>query len=164
MPFHCQLCKTSKFLAHAILLFMLMACAPQTASTPPNLTDLWNGRAEFVLAQQNTGLPMGESDTVIVPNGEWWSYVHASDRSAKIKDSCGAPVEFPGCVVIYKSRDAGNTFTLDAPMCQIKCNTCPCEIERDQVQQQQYPRVQVASGKWPMSSAGKLSYALRLMD
>ncbi len=100
------------------------------------------------LERQNTGLPMGESDTVIAPNGEWWSYVHASARSANVKDTCGAPVEFPGCVVIYKSHDAGQSFLLDAPVCQMKCNACPCDAERDHPQQQQYPRVLNVDGSW----------------
>jgi hypothetical protein len=95
---------------------------------------------------------MGESDTLIVPNGsgEWWSYAHASDRSAGVKDSCGAPVEFPGCVVVYKSRDEGQTFAPDAPICQMTCDTCPCDAARDHPQQQQYPRVHVTHDTWHM--------------
>jgi len=137
----------------AIMVFTLIACTPLSAqsASPPTLADLWTGRAEFVTEQKRTGLPMGESDTVIAPNGEWWSFVHASARSAGIKDSCGAPVTFPGCVVIYTSHDAGQSFGLDAPVCQIKCNTCPCDAERDHPQQQQYPRVVVQNGVWLMA-------------
>ena len=88
------------------------------------------------------GVAVGESDTVLMSNGEFWSFVHASDRSAGVVDSCGAPVAFPGCLVIYRSRDGGATFTLpgDPPACQIACSQCPCP-EEEHVRQQQYPRV-----------------------
>jgi hypothetical protein len=107
----------------------------------PTLADYWEGEAEWVLEVGNTGLPMGESETIVMSNGELWSYVHASDRSAGVVDQCGDPVPFPGCVVIYRSTDGGYTFTLDEPICQIACNTCPCTSQEDHIDQQQYPRV-----------------------
>ncbi|HSH05079.1 MAG TPA: hypothetical protein VLL52_21370 [Anaerolineae bacterium] len=108
----------------------------------PTLADFWAGGAEFVLEVVETGLPMGESDTVVMSNGELWSYLHASDRSARAIDQCGDPVEFPGCTVIYRSYDGGYTFVHDnPPVCQFACEACPCEAERDHVTQQQYPRV-----------------------
>ncbi|MDW8350916.1 MAG: hypothetical protein RML99_03300 [Anaerolineae bacterium] len=137
----------------AALLALALNAAPiriRAPDAPPTLADLWHNRAEFIVERQDTGLPMGESDTVIAPNGEWWSYVHASHRSAKVHDRCGAPVAFPGCVVIYKSRDEGQTFALDAPVCQIECGACPCDADRDHVQQQQYPRVARTPRGWFM--------------
>jgi hypothetical protein len=114
------------------------------------LSDLWDGRAHFVVEVAATGLPMGESDTLLMPNGARWSYVHASDRSAGVVDQCGAPVAFPGCVVIYRSED-GITFHHDnPPVCQIACNQCPCTAEDDHIIQQQYPRVVKHNGHYWM--------------
>lgn len=115
---------------------------PAPAAGEPTLADLWAGRARFVVDVADTGLPMGESDTVTMSNGELWSFVHASDRSAGVVDSCGAAVAFPGCLVIYRSSDGGATFTLSGspPVCQIPCRQCPCP-ESEHVRQQQYPRV-----------------------
>ena len=57
-------------------------------------------------------------------------------------NQCGAPVAFPGCLVIYRSGDRGRTFAhADPPICQIACQQCPCDDEVDHVRQQQYPRV-----------------------
>jgi hypothetical protein len=111
-------------------------------SRQPTLADFWEGRAEFVVEIQDTGLPRGESDTIVMGNGELWSYLHASDRSAGTVDQCGAPVEFPGCTVIYRSYDGGFTFRHDdPPVCLFACAKCPCDPDRDHVVQQQYPRV-----------------------
>ncbi len=108
----------------------------------PTLADFWAGRAEFVVEVEDTGLPRGESETVVMSNGELWSYLHASDRSAGTVDRCGDPVEFPGCTVIYKSFDGGYTFQHDdPPVCQFECARCPCNPEKDHIVQQQYPRV-----------------------
>jgi len=108
----------------------------------PTLADFWEGRAEFVVEVEDTGLPRGESDTIVMGNGELWSYLHASDRSAGTVDSCGNPVAFPGCTVIYKSYDGGYTFqTGDPPVCLFECIRCPCDPEVDHIVQQQYPRV-----------------------
>lgn len=108
----------------------------------PTLADFWDGRAEFVVEVEDTGLPRGESDTILMSNGELWSYLHASDRSAGTVDRCGDPVEFPGCTVIYRSYDGGYTFQHDdPPVCQFECARCPCDPEKDHVVQQQYPRV-----------------------
>ena len=119
---------------------------PAPTATParpsPTLSDFWDDAAHFVVEIEDTGLPMGESDTIIMPDGAWWSYVHASQRSAGVQDSCGQPVEFPGCVVIYKSSDGGQRFTLASPAtCLFACMTCPCDEIVDMTQQQQYPRV-----------------------
>ena len=108
----------------------------------PTLADFWEGRAQFVLDVPNTGLPMGESDTLVMRNGELWSYLHASTPSAGTVDRCGDPVAFPGCTVIYHSADGGRSFHHDdPPVCQFDCATCPCDPEHDQITQQQYPRV-----------------------
>jgi hypothetical protein len=108
----------------------------------PTLADFWDGRARFVVDVDDTGLPMGESASVVLRNGEVWSYVHASQRSAGVLDSCGAAVEFPGCVVIYRSLDRGLSFALPAaPSCLIPCRQCPCEADVDHMVQQQYPRI-----------------------
>jgi len=108
----------------------------------PTLADLWEGRAHFIVEAEDTNLPMGESDTIVMRNGELWSYLHASARSAGTIDRCGNPVEFPGCVVIYRSYDGGRTFQrAEPPVCQFECAKCPCDSARDHVDQQQYPRV-----------------------
>ena len=122
------------------------------AATPddphfPTLADLWEGRAHFAVDVDDAGLPMGESDTLVMSNGARWSYLHASDRSAGVRDQCGAPVDFPGCVVIYESDDGGLSFTLPEPICLIACRQCPCDAETDHIVQQQYPRVTVAEGR-----------------
>lgn len=149
--------------ACSIALWMFTACTPlplpapspiptNTPSAPilhsqpgenghPTLADFWEGRAEFVVDIADTGLPMGESETVIRQDGEWWSYVHASERSAGVVDQCGAPVDFPGCLVIYKSHDDGRSFQLENPVCQMACVQCPCDSKVDHIDQQQYPRV-----------------------
>ena len=116
--------------------------APPATGIHPTLADFWEGRARFAVDVEDTGLPMGESETVVLSNGELWSYVHASQRSAGVVDSCGAPVDFPGCVVIYRSVDGGRSFALpEAPACLIPCRQCPCEADIDHTVQQQYPRV-----------------------
>ncbi len=105
------------------------------------LEDFWNGRAEWLLEIPDTGLPIGESDTVYRGNNELWSYLHASDQSAGVVDQCGDPVPFPGCTTRWVSVDAGQTFTLTEPVCLFACESCPCDNRRDQIAQQQYPRV-----------------------
>jgi hypothetical protein len=129
------------------------------ASPYPTLADFWQGDARFVVDVEDTGLPLGESDTVLlsstsasVAGGEphasplLRSYIHASDQSAGVRDRCGDPVSFPGCVVVMESLDGGRTFehrtTADgAPICEIACRQCPCDSRRDQIDQQQYPQV-----------------------
>ncbi|MCA9976699.1 MAG: hypothetical protein KC413_13145, partial [Anaerolineales bacterium] len=103
--------------------------------------DFWNGRAEFILEIADTGLPIGESDTVYRGGTELWSYLHASDQSAGVVDQCGDPVAFPGCTTRWVSHDAGQSFALEDPVCLFACDSCPCEHLRDQIDQQQYPRV-----------------------
>ncbi|MCS7260024.1 MAG: hypothetical protein NZ765_04485 [Anaerolineae bacterium] len=122
-----------------------------TAVLHPTLADFWDGRAEFVVEAADTGLPMGESDTLVMPDGTFWSYVHASYRSAGVRDRCGDPVEFPGCVILYRSTDGGYTFYHDrAPVCLFPCQGCPCDSERDHIDQQQYPRVFRDGGRFIM--------------
>lgn len=121
---------------------LMRPAQPARGGAHPTLEDFWEGRARFVVEVQNTGLPMGESDTIVMRNGELWSYVHASWQSAGVRDRCGDPVQFPGCVVIYRSFDGGYTFHHDRPpVCQFECQSCPCTTERDHIDQQQYPRV-----------------------
>ncbi|MCA9976009.1 MAG: hypothetical protein KC413_09680, partial [Anaerolineales bacterium] len=105
------------------------------------LAEFWEGRAEWLLEIPDTGLPIGESDTVYRGEYELWSYLHASDQSAGVVDQCGDPVAFPGCTTRWISLDAGQTFTLTEPVCLFACTSCPCEHLRDQIDQQQYPRV-----------------------
>jgi len=108
----------------------------------PTLADFWEEQASFTVEIEDTGLPLGESDTIVMSNGELWSYLHASDQSAETIDRCGDPVPFPGCTVIYRSTDGGFTFRHDTPpICQFTCNQCPCDSENDHIDQQQYPRV-----------------------
>lgn len=111
--------------------------------TPPTLDDFWDGQAEWVQTHADVGLPVGESDTIIMPHGDYVSYLHASDHSAGIVDSCGEPVAFPGCTTRWRSAD-GFTFALDAPVCMMACTACPCDDERDHITAQQYPRVAAA--------------------
>jgi len=118
----------------------------ESAGQPlPTLADFWAGRASWVLEIPDTGLPVGESDTIYRGGGEYWSYLHASTQSAGVLDSCGDRVEFPGCVTRWVSTDGGRTFALAEPTCLIKCNVCPCDGD-DGTWQQQYPRVAAASG------------------
>jgi hypothetical protein len=84
---------------------------------------------------------MGESDTVHRGGGEFWSYLHASHRSAGVVDQCGDPVPFPGCTTLWKSVDGGLHFAPSEPVCLFSCAACPCDPVRDQIGQQQYPRV-----------------------
>jgi hypothetical protein len=115
--------------------------------SPATLEDYWNGRAEWALEVANTGLPLGESDTIYMGGSEFWSFMHASYSSAGIRDSCGAPVSFPGCITRWVSTDAGRTFILAQPRCVLPCNSCPCDQD-DHVIQQQYPRLaRSASGR-----------------
>jgi hypothetical protein len=116
------------------------ASAAPAASAKATLADFWNGKAEWVLEVPDTGLPVGESDTINMGNGIFWSYLHASNQTAGIVDSCGNPVPFPGCVTRWVSTDGGQRFSLAEPRCVLSCNSCPCDAD-DLVNQQQYPRV-----------------------
>lgn len=147
----------TKLLTFYILFLVLSGCTLATPeqtpretttppTTPPTLDDFWSGKARFELEIADTGLPMGESDTVILSDGTWRSYVHASHQSLGVVDQCGDPVEFPGCLVTFTSSDQGRTFapTLSsegAAVCQIACVRCPCDSRRDHIDQQQYPRI-----------------------
>ncbi len=136
-------------------------------NTYPTLDDFWLGDAGFIVSVEDTGLPMGESDTVILTDGTFRSYVHASNRSIGVLDSCGDPVAFPGCVVIYESHDRGRTFTADRNAegdiaCLIPCQSCPCDSKRDHIDQQQYPRIAYAKvGDRPNETVWIMVYEYR---
>jgi hypothetical protein len=126
-----------------------LASGPQIAAVPdaapaaaeyPTMEDFWAGRARWYLDVKDTGLPVGESDTLYMGNGIYWSYLHASTQSAGVKDSCGDDVEFPGCVTRWVSTDNGAHFSLPKAECIFKCDSCPCDAD-DMTAQQQYPRV-----------------------
>ena len=141
----------------AIFFVILSACLQLTIfkahaqDSAPTLHDFLAGEAEWVIDIYDVGLPVGESDTVILGDGQYRSYVHASERSAGIIDQCGMPVEFPGCMIVWTSEDAGQSFSLETPVCQIPCGVCPCDDNRDHITAQQYPRVIVAAdGIWYM--------------
>lgn len=131
-----------------------------TSSNHPTLDDFWEGRATFVLEVADTGLPMGESDTILLADGRLWSYIHASDQSAGVVDQCGDPVPFPGCIVLLESIDQGRSFAphpasvrADATglQCLMPCRQCPCTSQGDHIDQQQYPRVVTdGDGVWWM--------------
>jgi hypothetical protein len=115
--------------------------APPSGRAFATLDDFWAGTAEWLLEAYDVGLPVGESDTVHRGGGEFWSYLHASHRSAGVLDSCGDPAPFPGCVTLWKSYDGGLHFSLEDPVCLFPCGRCPCDPGRDHPGQQQYPRV-----------------------
>lgn len=124
----------------------ITAKAKTSTAHAPTLGDFWEGNARFELEIADTGLPMGESDTLILADGTWRTVVHASYLSLGVLDQCGAPVKFPGCLVLFNSTDEGQTFaptlsSTGAPVCQIPCSRCPCDSRRDHIDQQQYPRV-----------------------
>jgi hypothetical protein len=120
--------------------------SPAFAPEPPagrafaTLDEFWAGSAEWVIDEYDVGLPVGESDTVYRGGTEFWSYLHASYKSAGVVDQCGDPAPFPGCVTLWKSRDGGRHFVLENPVCLFSCKTCPCG-PTDHTHQQQYPRV-----------------------
>ena len=92
---------------------------PEIGFYPPvgrefaTLDEFWNGRAEWLLEIWDAGLPLGESDSVQVGEFEFWSYLHASHQSAGVVDQCGDPVPFPGCTTLWRSTDAGRSFSLE---------------------------------------------------
>lgn len=122
---------------------------PCVADCGPTLADFWAGKATFILEVADTGLPMGESETVVRADGTLWSYLHASWQSAEVVDQCGMAVPFPGCTVIYRSDDGGLNFT-GSRLCQFECRQCPCDSEHDQIEQQQYPRLFQSGAQWLM--------------
>ncbi len=118
----------------------------------PTLADFWAGTAHFALDVLDTGLPLGESESLAVDDGLVWSYVHRSHPAGGILDQCGNPVPFPGCVVRYRSDDGGRRFALAGPPeCLIACRQCPCDSAHDHIDQQQYPDVVVAGGEAVMA-------------
>jgi hypothetical protein len=138
----------SLFVLTWMLLFLIRGGVPVGAqdTAPPTLDDLWDGRAEWVMTSYDVGLPVGESDTIQISEDVFWSYLHASDRSAGVLDQCGDPVAFPGCTTLWQSTDGGASFAMPAPVCLMPCGSCPCDDERDHITAQQYPRVDVVRG------------------
>jgi hypothetical protein len=115
------------------------------------MVDFWEGRAHWVQDVFDVGLPLGESDTLIGPDGQLWSYLHASWDSRGIVDQWSERVPFPGCVTLWQSGDRGHSFHMYAPSCLIACQGYPCGAVADDIDQQQYPRVaRAASGLWVM--------------
>lgn len=133
--------RTFQLLLIAALGLLLRAAPALPQSGAPTLDDFWEGRAAWVVDIPDVGLPIGESDTVYLGSGVYWSYLHASHQSAGVSDQCGAPVEFPGCLTRWQSSDGGRSFSLTAPMCIIPCQQCPCDDFDDHITAQQYPRV-----------------------
>jgi hypothetical protein len=115
--------------------------SPFPTAPPPSLHDFWEGRADWQLEIVDVGLPVGESDTLVGPDGQVWSYLHASFQSAGVYDHFDQPVAFPGCVTLWTSADGGRRFQLTAPRCLLPCLAQPCQPIGDQIDQQQYPRV-----------------------
>ncbi len=108
--------------------------------SPATLAEFWEGRATWRLDVRDTGLPLGESNSIIMSGGAVWSYMNASSASAGVADQCGGAVQFPGCVTRWVSRDGGKHFVLSGSSCMLPCNTCPCGAA-DHTWQQQYPRI-----------------------
>jgi hypothetical protein len=126
---------------------LMVAAGAQDAASPghPTLDDFWDGRAEWAVIAEDVGLPVGESDTLAMGDGVYWSYLHASQQSAGVIDQCGMPVAFPGCLTRWESVDGGATFSLPIAVCSIPCASCPCDDARDHIgpnqATQQYPRI-----------------------
>jgi hypothetical protein len=170
--------KKLSLFAFGLICLCLAACAPQSSppmpiktaarTHAPTLDDFWDGNAHFEVETEDTGLPMGESDTIVLQDGTWRSYLHASHQSLGVVDQCGAPVEFPGCLITFTSTDHGKSFTPAVNeegvlMCQMACAQCPCDSRRDQIDQQQYPRVASLAGGEAESRADQwvLTYEYR---
>lgn len=130
----------------SVVIFTLLLCITPTYAQEayPTLEDFWEGRAVWELDIYDVGLPIGESDTIVLPDGTYQSYLHASNQSAGVIDQCGQPAEFPGCLTIWQSEDAAQSFQLTSPVCVMPCGSCPCDDQRDQITAQQYPRVAIA--------------------
>ena len=61
----------------------------------PTLDDFWEGQAVWQLDIPDVGLPVGESDTLVGPDGLLWSYLHASFPRGT-GTSGGRPSRSPG--------------------------------------------------------------------
>jgi hypothetical protein len=135
-----------------LLTFLNILMLPSIAQEPyPTLSDFWEGRAEWQMDIPDVGLPVGESDTIQISENEYGAYLHASNQSASVIDQCGMPVEFPGCLTLWESKDTGESFNLEIPVCLIPCTSCPCDDQRDHISAQQYPRiVRAADSIWYM--------------
>lgn len=152
----------------SILILFLIFSTAGAQDTPPTLADFWDGRAEWVLISSDVGLPVGESDTVVMSNGTYWSFLHASTQSAGVVDQCGQTVAFPGCLTRWESTDGGLTFTLPVAVCSLSCGACPCDDQRDHTSPeraaQQYPRVVVDEGRFYMAYEWHAQVILRTSD
>jgi hypothetical protein len=148
-----------KYIWGFIFVFLIVV-VDNSAQDAPTLADFWEGRAQWLLEIENVGLPVGESDTIDLGNGRLRSYVHASYQSVGMFDQCGEPVAFPGCLTHYESTDGGMSFVQSVRICDIPCDSCPCQDQLDhhgyrpdgsRDAAQQYPRVAVAdNGKFYM--------------
>lgn len=135
-----------------LLILSIWGTFTHAQPTPPTLDDFWNGDAQWVIDIEDVGLPIGESDTVSMGDGVYWSYLHASDQSAGVIDQCGTPVTFPGCLTLWTSSDDGESFDMPISVCLMSCQQCPCDDQRDHITAQQYPRVaQADDGTWYMA-------------
>lgn len=152
--------KTNVITTTIILLTLIILTIPAAVAqnSPPTLEDFWDGRAEWVLDRYDVGLPVGESDTIQIDDHTFWSYLHASYRSAQVIDQCGEPVSFPGCTTLWRSTDRTDNFALDAPICLMPCASCPCTDERDHITAQQYPRVAAVYDETGAISAAYMVY------
>ncbi len=129
------------------------------------LDDFWEGSAEWVIDIHDVGLPLGESDTVQVNEHTFWSYLHASNESSGVVDSCGDPVPFPGCTTLWTSLDAGRSFQPHSNTCLFKCTSCPCDYDTDHTDQQQYPRVAFTDlGNYLVYENGAATYLRQSAD
>jgi hypothetical protein len=118
---------------------------PVRKGPSPTLEDYNRGNARWREELHDVGLPVGESSTIVLPDGTLRSFLHASTQSTHglLHDQAGGFVEFPGCVTAWDSHDAGKTFQLATPTCLFPCEHKICN-EDDHTFQQQYPRVALA--------------------
>lgn len=151
----------------SFLIFFLVLSRVSAQDAPPTLADFWEGRAEWVLVSEDVGLPVGESDTLLMENGQYWSYLHASTQSAGVLDQCGAPVAFPGCLTRWESED-GLHFSMPSAVCSLPCQSCPCDDQRDHTSgeraAQQYPRVAYDGKRYYMAYEWHAQVMLRTSD
>ncbi|MBC8254186.1 MAG: hypothetical protein H8E35_09155, partial [Ardenticatenia bacterium] len=75
---HLLILVAAGLVALAAVWLVLAIERPAERGEYPTLADFWEGRARFVVEVTDTGLPMGESDTVVRADDELWTYVHAS--------------------------------------------------------------------------------------
>jgi hypothetical protein len=151
----------------SVLVGLLIGGSIFAQETPPTLADFWTGEAEWILVREDAGLPVGESDTIRLPDGTYRSYLHASTQSAGVIDQCGETVAFPGCLTHWESAD-GLSFELPAAICSLPCGACPCDDQRDHTSSeraaQQYPRVVYDGEQFYMAYEWHAQVILRTSD